>query len=543
MPVLQVLQDDELLFSVPLRAHRTLVGRSDACDVALPSDTVSRVHCHVERDGEGIWLVDRSRHGTFVAGERVERRLLSAGESFAVGRYRLRLVADHVSSGATTRLVGPADWEELVAAPGAVGAVRLFLRVGRAGDGGGQQGAGGAGGALGASRRVPLTRSRTRLGGQGAHVRLDDALPAEAAALRVVRARAMVEPGAVPVFLDGQRVRALTPFFPGETLRLGDHALTLGSEVVEATEEPLSFGALVGSSAPMRAVYRMLSRVAAHEAPVLLLGASGTGKELAAAALHDASPRAEGPFVALNGAAIPPDLVESELFGHEAGAFTGAVRRRDGAFQRAHKGTLFLDEVGELSLEAQAKLLRALESGEVRRVGGDGPEHPDVRVVAATHRNLLRMVREGRFREDLFYRLAVLTVRLPSLAERKEDLPQLVAALLARHHPGAVVSEEALVALAAHDWPGNVRELRNVLTRAVVLGGPSVDVGDLQLNPWAFDEPSDEPLERADAEASEAARIQWAMQEARGVRAEAARLLGIPRTSLLYKLRKHGLIA
>jgi DNA-binding NtrC family response regulator len=290
----------------------------------------------------------------------------------------------------------------------------------------------------------------------------------------------------------------------------------------------------------MQRLFGVLARVAAHDAPVLITGESGTGKELAARAIHDEGGRGEGPFVALNCAALPDAIIESELFGHEKGAFTGAVARQDGAFQRADKGTLFLDEIGEMRVELQAKLLRALECGEVRRVGGQRAEFPDVRVVAATHRNLPAMVRAGQFREDLWFRLAVLTVRMPSLKDRRADIPAIARALLQRNHPGARLAEAAAAQLATWEWPGNVRELRNVLTRAYVMGGPVIEPSFLEFHPWAFDD-AGPALAVGVSEDDERRSLNELMARHGGNRSRAAEALGIPRTSLLYKLRKHGL--
>jgi two-component system response regulator HydG len=230
----------------------------------------------------------------------------------------------------------------------------------------------------------------------------------------------------------------------------------------------------VGSAPAFLAALDTLRQVAPASATVLLLGESGTGKELAARLLHDLSPRSAAPFVPVNCAAIPETILESELFGYERGAFTGAFQRKEGRFQRAHGGTLFLDEVGDMSPGVQAKLLRVLQDGVVERLGGVQPVQVDVRIVAATNRDLPAEVRAGRFREDLFYRLDVVTVRLPPLRERREDVPLLAATFLcgfAERNRRQVTgfSDVALQALAGHDWPGNVRELQHAIERAVVL--------------------------------------------------------------------------
>jgi two-component system response regulator AtoC len=223
--------------------------------------------------------------------------------------------------------------------------------------------------------------------------------------------------------------------------------------------------------------------VAAHDSSVLILGESGTGKELAARAVHDASPRRQRPFVAINCGAIPAELLESELFGHEKGAFTGAIAQRKGRFELANKGTIFLDEVGELTLATQKKLLRVLQEREFERVGGTGSIKVDTRVVAATNKDLPREIDAGNFREDLYYRLNVIAIELPPLRERHTDIPLLVEHFLHKHRYGrgsapARISQEAMSRLLAHDWPGNVRELENTIERAVIMARGGVIAAD-----------------------------------------------------------------
>jgi len=242
---------------------------------------------------------------------------------------------------------------------------------------------------------------------------------------------------------------------------------------------------LIGNSPAMRKVLDTLNQVAPANTTVLILGESGTGKELAARAIHQRSRRSRGPFVAINCAAIPVTLLESELFGHERGAFTGAFARREGRFQMAHGGTLFLDEVGELDPMIQAKILRVLQEGEFERLGGTQTLRVDVRVLASTNRNLLEMVREGRFREDLYYRLHVIQLTMPPLRERLEDVPLLAQHFLARstkrnQKDVRSIHREAMDVLMTHDWPGNVRELENTIEHAVVLcRGDAIRVEDL----------------------------------------------------------------
>jgi two-component system nitrogen regulation response regulator NtrX len=311
-------------------------------------------------------------------------------------------------------------------------------------------------------------------------------------------------------------------------------------------------GTLIGSGPAMQQVRALIARVSPTEARVLITGESGTGKELVAAAIHSASRRRGRAFVTVNCAAIPRDLVESEMFGHERGAFTGATERRLGRFELAHGGTLFLDEVGDLSQEAQAKLLRTLETGELQRIGAESVRRIDARVVAATNRQLGDAVHNGGFREDLFFRLNVFPIQLPPLRERLEDLPALVAHLAERARPrhAASFTEAALEALASYSWPGNVRELANLVERLSILSGPVVDAsavrqvlrGALAPSPTAASPTS--LLGRSLSEALdefERDLIGAALAQAQGNMAEAARILQTDRANLYRRMRRLGL--
>jgi two-component system response regulator HydG len=329
----------------------------------------------------------------------------------------------------------------------------------------------------------------------------------------------------------------------------------------EALEEDLGRArdphGLVGSSEAMRRVLEQVRKVAATDATALVLGESGTGKELVARAIHDGSARREKPFVSVSCAAIPEGLLESELFGHEKGAFTGAVKRKLGRFELAHEGTLFLDEVGELPPSVQVKLLRVLQERRFERVGGEETVEVDVRLVSATNRDLAAMVKEGRFREDLYYRLDVVAIRLPALRERPGDVEELARHFLARAAPrlGRAVTgftPEALEALRRHRWPGNVRELENVVEQALVfvegeLVTPAELPDALRRAPPAPGVPAlaaptgDRGLTEV-LEDLEKQLILAAYERAKGVKAETARLLGIKPSALYYKLEKYGIV-
>ena len=539
MARLMFYRGDDLLIDYRLRPGRTAIGRSDASDVALPGEEISRTHCLIDGEGDRWEIVDRSRHGTRVNGRSVRRADLADGDRIEIGVFRVELrLFDRAAAAAPTAEAPPDRLQEqlVLGEDGHPRVERAALVVVSGPD---------------AGRRYELKTARASVGRLPSMLALSDpTLVPDHCRLRVSRGRVMVEPGAGPVILDGVRIRDITPVYAGEEITLGDTVLRVELGVVDEPSELARFGEMVGESAQMRRLFGSLRRVAAHHFPVLLLGESGTGKELAARGIHDNSPRAAGPFVAVNCGAVPEALFESELFGHERGAFTGAVKRSDGAFHRAAGGTLFLDEVGELPEPAQAKMLRVLESGEVRRVGGEDVEYPDVRIVAATNRDLAGDAGRGSFREDLFYRLAVLSVALPPLRERLDDLEALCRAVCARLNPEAAVTPEGLRFLESHDWPGNVRELRNVLTRAYVLGGPRIGAEHLTFHemhrvtgaPSGAGRAISVPTLEHTVEQAERAYLHSVMRRHNDNRSAVSRELGIPRTTLHYKLKRFGLI-
>jgi len=310
---------------------------------------------------------------------------------------------------------------------------------------------------------------------------------------------------------------------------------------------------LVGQHRSMESLRDLIARVAPSDAPVLVLGESGTGKELVARSIHAQSTRAAQPFVAINCGAIPADLLESELFGHERGAFTGATGARAGLFQAAKGGTLFLDEIGELSPALQVKLLRVLQDGEVRPVGADRTVRIDVRIIAATHRQLETEIAAGRFREDLFYRLNVIPMLVPTLRERRSDIPFLLAHMFEKREARSpfgpfVITSKAMACLTEYDWPGNVRELENVVERLIVLAdGPTIDLDQLPSPmhdplaatriPWKTLPEEGIDLTRA-VDEFEMHLIGEAMLRSGGRKGAAARILGMKRTTLVDKLAR-----
>ncbi len=385
--------------------------------------------------------------------------------------------------------------------------------------------------------------------------------------------------GTIEIAVEAMKCGAIdfiTKPFPHEALRLKVEKILeyrsarrererLGEENRYLREEiggRYNFGEIVGDSALMRQVLSTVQKVAASDSSVLIYGESGTGKELVARALHYQSNRREGPFVKVNCGALPHDLVESELFGHEKGAFTGAVRQKKGKFELAEGGTIFLDEIGDVPMDTQVKLLRVLQERQFDRVGGEQTLEADVRVVAATNRALREMMVEGTFREDLFYRLEVIPLRLPPLRERKDDVPLLVAHFMEKkcgemNIPLKRLHGEALQALGHYPWPGNVRELENVIERTIVLSdGDEIALQDVPLT-LEEERTGVSPFENTPQNGGAAGGdtlslnermdqmerdlIVRAMDEAGHVKTRAAELLGIKTSALYYKLEKYGI--
>lgn len=302
---------------------------------------------------------------------------------------------------------------------------------------------------------------------------------------------------------------------------------------------------IIGDSEPVRELKEMITQVAPTDATVLITGESGSGKELVARAIHALSPRSNSQMVAVNCAALPRDLLESELFGHVKGAFTGAAKDRRGKFEIAGDGTLMLDEISELAIDLQAKLLRAIQERVISPVGSETSREIDVRILAATNLNLKKRVSDGKFREDLFYRLNVIPIHVPSLRKRSSDIPLLVSYFLSRHAPRSDVrvDSELLTILTKHHWPGNVRELENLIERMVVLRhGDVLTKSDLP-NDFSIEPEKTDTNQTVTFHEAEKSLILSALEKSNGNRTKAAELLAIPRHVLLYRLKKYGVVS
>mgnify|MGYP001256513589 CR=1 FL=1 len=454
----------EELMRVHLEREATVLGRGAGADVVVPHPEVSRRQARIERRGDRHFLCDLSGRGTVVAGATQEEVELREGDEIALGEFRAVLVAGGGDRDDPETRAHREFTERAPLPPRENAALVLRVRSG------------------GREAVLPLEPEMTIGKAPGCTVVLEDAF-ASGVHCRLLRRGAGVLVTDLDstngTWINGMRVGS-AEIGPGAWIRVGESEI--GLEVARE-DGARAFQGILSDAPCMREVFDLIERVAPSLAPVAIFGETGTGKELVARAVHDRSERARGPFVPVNCAAISRELVESELFGHEKGAFTGATAARRGAFEEASGGTIFLDEIGELSPDLQAKLLRTLELGEIRRVGSSRPFRVDTRVVCATHRDLRTMVRKGLFREDLYYRLCVIRIELPPLRGRPGDVRLLAEHFARAHAPRGFrprIADDALARLEGHAWPGNVRELQNVIARAMLLRrGPTLTSRDI----------------------------------------------------------------
>jgi DNA-binding NtrC family response regulator len=522
--------------TIEVRDHdEVIIGRSRDATFSVDDDRVSRRHLRIVfRDG-ALWASDLgSRNGTTLNGRRLSgERVIAPGDELAAGPVRVTVAgrrrADPVAPEGELyeRLSAEVERAARFKRPLAVTGLAL---------------GGSSAGLREALRRVAARLRRIDLLGEYAPGEFIAVLPETTAAQAVALADTLAETARA----CGVTARAAAASMP-------EHASTADGLIGAVLEGPAPSASAddeprpVAEEPAMRELYELARRAARSELTVLITGETGSGKELVAAEIHRASDRASGPYVRVNCGSLPESLIESELFGHERGAFTGAERRRVGHVERASGGTLLLDEIGELPPAVQAKLLRVIEARQVTRVGATEELAVDVRFVAATHRDLEREVKRGSFREDLFFRLSPIVLKVPPLRERPRDLARLAVELAASAaarggRPAPRLSPELLRAFERYPWPGNVRELRNVIERAVVLAD-----GD-ELTPAQLPDrlggappsPVTAPI-REQVDELERRELQRALDECKGNRTHAAKKLGISRRTLLYKLKKHQL--
>jgi DNA-binding NtrC family response regulator len=538
MPELVFFRRGEEVLRFNLESQRVVLGRGEKCDVVLPDPDVSRQQVALElKDGKCL-LEDLSGKSTLVMGKKMSKGELPDGGDIALGQWRAVYRASAGAASDATQLGEGTQVEKRDAPREFPMQVRQRSRHRES---------------VHKLKDVSFTVGKD----DGNDLVLKDGF-VSGRHVKVTRREGRFfvvdHTSTNGTWVGNARIyEAEVPLYT--CLRVGETELVLEPQGAGERRDDAFLG-IIGADPAMRQLAELVERVAPSQAAVAIFGESGTGKELVARAVHTRSPRAEKAFIPVNCAAISKELIESELFGHEKGAFTNAVQARAGAFEEADGGTLFLDEIGELPLDLQAKLLRALESGEIKRVGASRPQIVDVRIVAATNRDLMQEVRRGRFREDLYYRLCVIPLTLPSLRSRKGDIAALVEHFLKMFGPKnqtVHITPDAMSKLEGHSWKGNVRELRNVVHRALLLRkGPTIEASDLtfdQGGPKVVDVPEVEyrpqwaPGRTMEMMLADYERkvVEVALDVLEGNKERVAKELGISRSSLFKRLKEWGL--
>jgi len=544
MQELQVFHKNKKVFHFPLDRSQVVIGRSQQSDLILSGDNISRRHAVISRDDNGFWLEDLSSSGTVANGQKVcKKTQLKLGDVIKIFDWEMRFVEVGDLQDVSERTRKTQIYELTKHLPkepsphsiefGDAGSgVRSFFPLLLI-----QQ-------VSGKTARIIMKKKTLVLGSaKDCDVVIED----EFVSARHVRVSAtdrgfLIEDldSTNGTWVDRARIQQIC-LQDSQKMRIGQTEIlvSLKSETTQKIQpsHDVEFCGMIGESEPMRLLFSKIEKVSATDMTTLILGETGSGKEMVARAIHDLSARRSAPYVIINCGAISPQLIESELFGHEKGSFTGADKQHKGVFEQAHQGTLFLDEVGELPLDLQSKVLRVIEYKTLRRVGGDAEVRVDVRVIAATHRDLSKRVQEQKFREDLFYRLYVLPLSIPPLRQRKSDIPRLSAAFL-RAFAGRSVSlaEDALQKLKNHDWPGNVRELKNTLMRAVAFCDSMIlHAGDIEFLQF-----SQKPVEekKSPQNDDEKQKILAALEQTNGDKNRAAEILGMGRSTLFRKIKQ-----
>lgn len=509
------------------------VGSNPECDLCVPDKAVAPIQMLLRSDRDGLTLINRHPDGTQVGDERITDELrLAHGDEISLGPITatVRFVRGEGESTSKTRTlaqeagIGDRPIQLVVSAPEALPGARWELVTHLT---------------IGSDPKNDIHFDDPYVSGFHAQLSLE-------------QGRCLVRDlgSRNGVYIHNQLVReAEVPV--GSMVKIGKSIIVVtaadAGAAADGDPRPTTMPRMIGSSDAMDRVRQVLRRVAASDAPVLITGETGTGKEIAARLLVELSPRANAAHHTLNCGALGRNLIESELFGHEKGAFTGAIARKKGAFELADRGTLFLDEIGELPLELQPQLLRVVEYGEVRRVGGDEAFTVDVRLLAATNRKLEVEVAAGSFREDLFHRLHVLAVELPPLRRHKEDIPELTRHFIAeatRGAAGVTLSDEAMAKLTQHGWPGNVRELRNVMQRAVLMRtNDSLGVDDILFTPSTLATRVEAAVAVSSRTLAEIERdaIVAELIRHKGNKTDAAAALGVSRSTIHRKLEEFGI--
>ncbi len=547
MPKLTVYKNNQQVLQFPLPKRPLQLGRSPENDIVLSGEEISRCHIKIDPSDDGWTLTDLSGRGVKVNEKRQETCPLQDGDRVTLGSYEILIhlsppetsaKTTHPLSQEPTQVVTYCEEKRQVH----IEKAKLHIVSG-----------------VDAGKTIPMKKELLNIGKHSSNeLVLNDPYVSQFHASISLSGNEFLlkDRGSTNgTQLNGERIEN-TPLSVEDEVTIGKTVIRFETTTQEIPVLPARKNQLlgmVGRSDSMREVYSLIEKVAPTAASICLLGETGTGKEVAARVIHSLSPREKNPFIAINCGAVSPELIESELFGHEKGAFTGAHQRRKGTFEQAHTGTIFLDEIGELPPPLQPKLLRVLETREFLRVGGEKPVSVDVRIITATNRNLQKLLREGTFREDLFFRLYVVPIFLPPLRDRSDDISLLVKHFLKEKVDSSTlsqappVSRSALDRLKHYSWPGNVRELKNVLDRSLILSsGDKIDLEHVHF-PSEFGEPmsgKDQalyPLPQGSLEEIEKASIIQTLKRQGWNKKATAMALGIAKSTLHEKIKKYGI--
>lgn len=511
------------------------IGRDNDNQVQLTDEDISRQHLRIEhKDGKYV-ATDLSRNGTFLNNKPIKTSALNVGDTITMGRWTVSVMKSNSETQNTT-VVAPRQPTSILnfdVEKKTVSSQRLQLTITSPEK---------------KARAVGIRHTEAIIGSMSScDVEIEDPFVSRRHC-RLIHKDGhllLMDLGSTNgTYVDDIRIEQVSLPLKG-SFRVGktsiDYELDRHTEIIEPSIE-ISLGPMIGKSEAMREVFSLIERVAPSDATILITGESGTGKDLVARLLHQLSHRAAKPFISINCGAIPASIIESQLFGHERGSFTGAVERMAGLIELSHGGTLFLDEIGEMPLELQTRLLNVIESRKIRRLGGKEDIDVDFRLVTATNKELQKLARDGRFREDLFFRLFVVPINLSPLRERTEDIKLLADNFVRELSPpdtSAHLTDGAIEKLFSHNWPGNVRELKNVLQRAILLAAAdTIDAKDISFAPLEIKVDREHNLENKERDA-----IISALKANNGNQTKAAKQLGIARTTLSAKVLKYQIDA
>lgn len=535
MPCLVLSRQGRPLMQYPLKENTIGIGRDPSNTIQLLDDEISRYHCCIEWSRDHYTIISKAKNGTIVNNREILIQPLTDGDCIKIGPWEIRLstgllaleTETVIKEAFTTKVLNFNASEETLTTLG----IKITIKTNNA-----------------KTIRDEFSQEMISIGSSPSNdlvIKDDPYISRRHCTINCASERPMVKDSGSRngTFLNNNRIEE--GFLPQKgVLSIGHTEIRFEFKSNTERIKPVEcnrFGTMIGKSRQMREIFALIGKVSKSSATVCITGESGTGKELIAKSIHTTSARADRPFVALNCGALPANIIESELFGHERGAFTGAANLHHGVFEQADGGTLFLDEIGEMPSDLQTRLLRVLETRQVRRVGGHKDIPVDVRIIAATNQDLKKLVTVGRFREDIFFRLYIIPIHLPPLRERREDVPLLAEHFLNELSLGetaTTLSDLALAKLIEYDWPGNIRELKNVIQRAILYSKHSeIAPSEILLTPLELPREADSFA----LEASEKDVLLKALNKHRGNIKKTASALNISRTTLANKIKKYDI--